>query len=173
MHQAAQILVRYGITPHPAQATQVKQRSVTFYTVSTNKPDIAVTLLAEGECVLSISAVQTAGTITVTVLDTSAVTVARIQADGRAVSEQFGFARLDTSLTAIVAQSPVTEAAQAAVTAQAAALAQCTGSVPASLLQARSQAQNDSSSYDSQLAIAIAAQAAASAPSWSCAARQS
>lgn len=163
LQQAAHTLARYGITLNPAQVTQVKQGSVTFYTVPTNKPDIAVTLLAEGERVLTISAVQTAATITVTDLDTSAVTVARIQADGTAVSEQFGYARLDTSLTAIVAQSPVTEAAQAAVRAQAAALAQCTGSVPASLLQARAQAQNDYSSYNTQLGIAIAAQAGASA----------
>ncbi|MDK2013547.1 MULTISPECIES: hypothetical protein [unclassified Deinococcus] len=163
LQQAAQTLGRFGITMNPSQATRVQQGSVTFYTVPTNKADVTVTILAEGNLVLSISSVQKGETITVTDLDTSAVTVAHPKVDGTVKVVRFGYASLDRSLTTIVAQSPVTEETKTALSAQAAALKQCSGSVPASLLQAREQANNDVASYNSQIGAAIAWQTAASA----------
>lgn len=164
LHATAATLAPFGITLNLMDATRVQQDDVTYYTVATNHADLNVTVLAQGSLVLAVNLVRLDTTrITVTDLDTGAVTVARRQADQTVVAERFGFARLSTNLTDIVAQSPVTPSAQDALTTQAAALKQCAGSVPANLLQARAQAQNDLNSYSNQVGIAVAAQAAASA----------
>lgn len=162
VEQAIQTLKPFGITLNTDQATSVQHGSITFYNVPTNRPETTVTLVADGATILSISVVRSGDTMTVTDLETSAVTITRPQADGSVLAEDFGYADLDVSLTAIISDAPPTEAGQAAVIAQAAALKQCTGSVPANLLQARTQAQNDISSFNNQIGIAIAGQVLAS-----------
>lgn len=130
------------------------------YVLSTDQADLRVIALVRDDRVLTVSLVRTADTTTVTDLSTQAVTVVR--QDGRAALA-FGYAAFSgsrDSLLRIASSTPPER--KIPITAQA-GTRQCTGSVPANLLQAREQAQDDAAHHQEQLAVAIAAVAATSA----------
>jgi hypothetical protein len=133
------------------------------YTFSTDQSLLKLIALYRESQLQTVSLVETGAKTTVTDFTTKAVTVVAKDASGQSRLAQFGYANFGNSvesLSSIASALPIERTS--AIRPQAGST-QCTGGVPANLLQVRAQAQNDASAYQGQLGTAVAAVAGASA----------
>lgn len=150
-------LLKSGTIPRTDRVSTIQQGSATLFLIPTSQPGVQVAVVSEGDLILSISALHDGANRVVTDLNTAAVTVLQPLPGGQFRVVDSGYADFGRSLFRIASKTaPFVDALRT----QAAALAQCTGSVPSNLLQARAQARNDYNSYQDQLGAAVATHAA-------------